>query len=236
MPMPLTGDAIPELLRVLPRVGAEANMSDALHERDWHRVLALAPKNFRDVQTLVAAGEEMHNISPEDQGVLSPRWDAFSAISDYLDDTEYWVLLGRCWVECEKAVDEAGGRVLFEPDGRDVSLRYLMMDELERRVLNSLPDRFNIFRGGRLGGWCWSYKLHLADGFKDTEDAIVMTDAAGNPLPPEGGDDAVGMHTRWCKKQDVVAVFLRKGECEVVVNWNTLEPLEVDDAPHEDRS
>lgn len=226
MPKQLAGNDVLNLLRTLPRVGDEVNMSDALRERDWHRVLSLAPKNQNDAKALIDAGEPLYNISAEAQGALSPRWDAFSAVSDYLDDTEYWVLLGRCWVECEKAVDAAMGQILFWPKGRDLSLRHLMMDELERRVFALLPDRLKVFRGGRLGGWCWSYKIHLAGGFRDTEEAIVMTDAEGNPVTPDDDDDEVGMHVRWCRKEDAIAVFLRKGECEVVVDWNKLESLE----------
>jgi hypothetical protein len=222
----LTPDDVVSLLRDLPRVGSEHALSDALYDRDWHRVLSLAPKSHEEARRLAAEGIELHNVLEEGQSVSGARWLAFSMIADFLNDTEYWVLLGRCWVECEKAVDHPTGLKLFFPQDRDNSIRYLMMDDVERRRFNDLPATFTVFRGGRLGGWSWTLKTHLAGEFKDTEAAIEMADEDGKLEVSDDPEDQVATHGRHCNKNDVVAVFLRKGECEVVVDWNKLDEFE----------
>jgi hypothetical protein len=223
MPNRLSDEQVQVLMAKLPRFDGKAdNLKHALAAGDWHRVLSCAPKNGHE--------ERQAKVErPANYGESGPslRWDVFFDIEPHLTDMEYWTLLGRVWTECEKAIDQGKGMTIFFPQNRNTGLRAYMMDDIERRELDMLPAQFTVYRGGRLGAWSWTLVKHLAEDFKSTEGS----DKGGEK--PKDPDDEVGVHERLCRKEDVIALLLCKGEAEVVVNWNKLvKPDEEGKQPH----
>lgn len=138
------------------------------------------------------------------------RIHALMNIMDELEDKEYWELLRDVWIDSENLGQHlAIMPILLCPTNRDLSLRPIyLMEEEERKVLESIPDPDNItiYRGyahrNKLG-WSWTFSPSKALWF-----AKRFQDKWKTPKVIQG----------ICKREDIIAFFNERGENEVVIN------------------
>lgn len=133
------------------------------------------------------------------------RFDAFTTISGYLDDIEYWQWARSVWIDSENIFQHLEDWIeVFH--GRDIKNRLLMMDNDEREKYELwLPDTIKVWRGCVLGlnedGLSWTLDRKVADWF-----ARRFTHL-GDGVVIEGE----------VKKADVAAYLSGRGESEIVV-------------------
>lgn len=134
------------------------------------------------------------------------RFWKFSEFADLFTDEEYWELLGSIWTDSENIHESKfwwHAALSSDRPGRE-----LLMSEDEREAYDALPDTITIYRGCKIGlnedGLSWTTDLARARWFANRF----------------GGDDEYrgAVRTATVKKEDVVALFNGRGECEVVIN------------------
>jgi hypothetical protein len=128
------------------------------------------------------------------------RIEAFIKIHHQLNDRDYWKYLGEVWVNVENIWQYPFIERLLRKNrpGKE----YLMAEE-ERQFLEQLPDEFVIFRGHQRRnryGWSWTLSYSQAWFF-------------ANRFSKNGG-----VISSICKKSDVLALFLGRGESEIVID------------------
>lgn len=149
-------------------------INKAKEEKDWHRYIWMHERPYRMERSI--------------------------HVSHDLKDDEYWSLLGSIWSDSENLWQYGTilGMLLSDPrPGRDG-----MMDDEEKKFLESLPEEFTIYRGhqvkNRLGySWTLSYwrAKWFAQRFQNKRQGVVKARI---------------------KKSDVVAVLLGRNEFEIV--------------------
>jgi hypothetical protein len=131
------------------------------------------------------------------------RFKAFDEISqDIESDRDYWELFGNVWVDSENIWQNI--HYIYPALRADRSDREYMMDEKERKFLSELPDKFTIYRGHtrrNRKGYSWTLNSGKARWF------------AGR-----FNEKSASVASAICSKKDVIAVFLGRGEFEVVVD------------------
>jgi len=138
---------------------------------------------------------------------LHERPYRFEALMDIMYDEDmtnedYWKLLAECWVDSEN-LHQIWNLTDFLYIDRDN--RQSIMNKQELALYNRLPEEFPVYRGHQRineEGHSWTLSFSKADRFatrysKEDQEAVIS--------------QAV------CLKSWVVAVFLRRGEYEVVV-------------------
>jgi hypothetical protein len=127
------------------------------------------------------------------------RLDAFRRIEGFLTDTEYWSLLGECWTGSENLFQEVNLKSLLSADRPS---RSGIMHADEQAFLNGLPPRIRIYRGHgtrNAKGLSWTLSPGRATWFANREG-------------PSGK-----VRCGYCSRTNVIAVFLRRAEMEVVI-------------------
>lgn len=142
---------------------------------------------------------------------LIKRSDAiryFAANCDDLPDYHYWLLLSTLWVDNTEYADLALWKALFSSDrpGRDRSI----MKPNELRAYNALRDREVVYRAHREGEDDWiayTLSLKVAKRFRQRHQNATIRKYIVD-------------------KSDVLALFLRRGESEIIVlNKNTAQEM-----------
>ena len=121
---------------------------------------------------------------------------------DEIDDNTYWSLASDVWIDTENAWQNIGSWT--ELFGSDRASQHSLMSEEELELFASLPDTLTIYRGCRKDineeGLSWTLDEQRAHWFAErfsNDDGIVLT--------------------RTVSKKEVIAVFTRRGEQEVIV-------------------
>jgi len=127
------------------------------------------------------------------------RFDALHFVLNTFDeitDDEYWSLVSDVWIDTENAWQNVGSWT--EAFGSDRASQHSLMNEEELKLFASLPDTLTIYRGCRKDSWTLDeQRAHwFAERFSN-DDGIVLT--------------------RTVSKKEVIAVFTRRGEEEVIV-------------------
>ena len=121
---------------------------------------------------------------------------------DEIDDNTYWSLASDVWIDTENAWQNIGSWT--ELFGSDRASQHSLMNEEELQLFTSLPDTLTIYRGCRKDvneeGLSWTLDRSRAQWFADRH----------------GHDDRT-LLTREINKSEVIAVFTRRGEEEVIV-------------------
>jgi len=192
----------------------EGVFRDALAQRDFDTAISCCRK-YR-VDDLVYGPLSSADL-PDAIGYL-PRYEMFAELSDFAEDEEYFPLVGRVWVEVEKYADPLTTELLFRPQKRDPSLRNLCMNDSERRLSESLPTQFTVFRGCTRDSaeMCsWTLDLAVARHFASIPASVVLANSSDDQTPV--------VMTGVCDLKDVLAVFTRWGEAEIVVSPHSLK-------------
>lgn len=209
---PLTTEAIDELVAqswLIP--GKEGDFRDSLSAREFQAALECCRK--RIVDDLVYGGVDTN--TPSEVTGYTPCFDAFAALTDYMTDDEYFPLVGFAWVEIDrKRVSPAIVEPLFRPAGRDPAKQDKVMNTAELQVYNALPPIVEVFRG------CTRDTADNCSWSRDRNKAVEFArDFAGPIQDPSSDEDQSPVVLRGlCKKCDVLAVFTRWGELEIVVS------------------
>lgn len=135
------------------------------------------------------------------------RLDEFIKIQNNLSDDEYWNLLGEIWSDSENLWQY--GLLLKFLINKNRPNRESMMDDKEKEFFKKLPDEFIIYRGHQIKnrlGYSWTLSNWKAKWF------AKRLDCKRN-----------GVVQAIVKKEDVVAVLLRRGEFEIIVSPENLE-------------
>lgn len=124
-------------------------------------------------------------------------------LAPQMTDADYWMALGEAYIQ-QEFFDQAELRRLFTVDrpGRE-----LLMDNEERAFLQTLPERFEIYRGygTTLHGWSWTLERDKAIWFAQRFAGVQ------NDEPPM-------LATGMVNKTSVVAYFAGRNESEIVVD------------------
>lgn len=133
------------------------------------------------------------------------RFDALHFVLNTFDeitDDEYWSLVSDVWIDTENAWQNVGSWT--ELFGSDRASQHSLMNEEELKLFASLDDTLTIYRGCRKDvneeGLSWTLDRSRAQWFADRH----------------GHDDRT-LLTREISKSEVIAVFTRRGEEEVIV-------------------
>lgn len=128
------------------------------------------------------------------------RLEKFAEIQDELSDKEYWELLGSIWSDSENLWQYGymlGWLINSSRPGRE-----FMMEDNEKKFLDTLPDEFVVYRGhqirNRMGySWTLSYwrAKWFAQRFQQKRQGVVQGTV---------------------KKESIVAVLLGRNELEIV--------------------
>lgn len=154
----------------------------------------------------------MKNISPAfkynktDAGLIADlmlalpekRIELFQKVADQLTDYAYWFVLSNLWVNDSRIAPIAVWKEMFSVKraSRDISL--MKPDELKR--LKELPNKLTVYRLHSKGETDWiSYTLNI-------ETAFAFSGI-------KGGGELVSYQL---KKRDCLALFLRRGEAEII--------------------
>lgn len=121
---------------------------------------------------------------------------------DDIDDNTFWSLVSDVWIDTENAWQNIGS--WSEIFASDRASQHSLMNEDELQLFHSLPDTLTIYRGCRRDinedGLAWTLDEQRAHWFAErfsNDDGVVLT--------------------RTVSKKDVVALFTRRGEQEVIV-------------------
>lgn len=129
------------------------------------------------------------------------RLEAFMEIQEFLDDKQYWKLLGEVWTDTENGwsyLDQ--WRELFSSDRAH---REYLMDWDEQLAYQSLADTVTVYRGCQPNlnedGISWTLKRDKAEWFakRFSKDGIVIE--------------------KQISKRDIIAVFTGRNEFEAVI-------------------
>jgi len=128
------------------------------------------------------------------------RLEKFAEIQDELNDHDYWELLGGIWSDSENLWQYGhmlGWLINSKRPGREA-----MMEDHEKKFLETLPDEFTVYRGhqvrNRMGySWTLSYwrAKWFAQRFQQKRQGVVSGTV---------------------KKENIVAVLLGRNELEIV--------------------
>lgn len=129
------------------------------------------------------------------------RIEKFFEIREKLNDKQYWEILGNIWTDSENLWQ-------YKPFlscllNEDRAEKECMMDEDERLFLEKLPQKVRIYRGHQKSnkkGYSWTLSYWKAKWFSKRFDQ-----------PTSGVVEAV------VDKSEIIAVFLGRGEFEIVV-------------------
>lgn len=121
---------------------------------------------------------------------------AFRAVAADLSDFSFWCVLGSLWVAADGPTDFAEWRALFST--RRKNRAPALMKPSELRALGDLPQRVTGYRVRRPGDWL---SLTLDLDFARQLAAEVDGEVEAYSVP----------------RRDVLALFTRRGEAEVVV-------------------
>lgn len=130
------------------------------------------------------------------------RLEAFQEIADKLSDYEYWRMFRMVWMDSENISENHSTwmELIFESDKSYEAMQLMLSEEL--RLLNNMAHPVRIFRGGHLPGLSWTL---------DREKALWF---AGR-FTPQGERQ---LHEGWTDRNSIVALFLDRGEKEVLVS------------------
>ncbi len=129
------------------------------------------------------------------------RLEAFGEIEKYLDDKEYWKILGQIWVDTENAWANLKQWKKFFGSKRPN--RESLMDWDELLAYQSLADEVTVYRGCEKGlnenGISWTLKKEKAEWFatRFSKNGVVLE--------------------KQISKRDIIAVFTGRNEFEVVI-------------------
>jgi len=145
------------------------------------------------------------------------RFKPFLKIIPKLSPAQYWKLLGEVWTEIE----------VFQPDkqtwlrlfqSKRPNREFLMTSE-EHEMLSKLPDIFEIWRGcgdvSGVYGLSWTLDKKRAEFFADY--AIGFRRKMLTGLKNQANVQPLIVKAK-CQKADVLALFKRRGESEIVLN------------------
>lgn len=159
-----------------------------------------------------AAGDLEHYIALHERPY---RLDALYECQDEFDDPAYWSALHWVWSDSENIHQNWDAwRELWE--AREGSAEAL--DEEDRAAFDALPDEVEIWRGldaseGNPEGMSWSLDRQKAEWFANRW-------SASKP-----GHEAA-LYRAKVAKSDILAVFMGRGESEVVVFPESLKEVE----------
>jgi hypothetical protein len=128
------------------------------------------------------------------------RLQAFIQIAPQLSDTKYWSILSGIWTDTENQWQNL--EQWKELLSANRSSRHYLMDESEVQLLNSLPEFVKIYRGCVKGlnenGLSWTLDKAKAKFFANrfSKEGIILE--------------------REIPKSEIIAVFLGRGESEVI--------------------
>lgn len=128
------------------------------------------------------------------------RLQAFIQIAPQLSDTKYWSILSGIWTDTENQWQNLEQWTELLSANR--SSRHYLMDESEVQLLNSLPEFVKIYRGCVKGlnedGLSWTLDKAKAEFFANrfSKEGIILE--------------------REIPKSEIIAVFLGRGESEVI--------------------
>ena len=131
---------------------------------------------------------------------------AFQKYLEHFDDKNYWKIIAAIWTQQEQLWSNKNLYLKLFQSPRPQ--RQFLMTAVERRKLDTLPDKFPVYRGyiGRRGkGLSWTIDQSMAECF--AQRFSLLTDL-GKPRIMEG----------IAKKKDVLAYFNRRKEKEIVIN------------------
>jgi hypothetical protein len=129
------------------------------------------------------------------------RIDAFKEVQDFLEDSEYWRLLGQIWTDTENGWANLDD--WKELLGSDRAKRNYLMDWDEQMAHESLADTVTVYRGCQKGlnenGISWTFKYEKAQWFATRlgKEGIVLE--------------------KQVPKRDIIAVFTGRNEFEAVI-------------------
>lgn len=150
---------------------------------------------------------------------------AFFRIIPLLNDREYWKCLREAWWNLETSITHKRKWIRCYRSPRES--RDSLMTAAERRALDALPGRFPVFRGigspQAANGLSWTLSKKVAERF------------AAYSVGPRRQSFGLGASAPmivygWCKKADVLALYLDRKEKEIVVpaslvSGKLIEPL-----------
>lgn len=140
------------------------------------------------------------------------RFDALAIVSALMRDVDYWSVLGSVWVDSENLWQYGDCLSRLFNCGRPGKVRALMTEE-EQAFFRKLPKELTIFRGHQgvnRRGMAWSLNYSKAVWF-------------ANRFAEPGRRGGVIRAT--VSKSDVHAVFLRRGEFEIVADFAKLREV-----------
>jgi hypothetical protein len=133
------------------------------------------------------------------------RLEAFLDIMDEISDQAYWETLAWMWRDSEniREFPTIWTSLLMS----DRAHREHLMTDAERETLSAMPETFTVWQGhteGRDDGWSWTFDKKVAEWFarrfaRLEDDQPLVTEAL-------------------VQRDDVVALFLERGESEVIVD------------------
>lgn len=123
----------------------------------------------------------------------------FSRRCGELTSYSYWFLLGTLWVSYSGHSDINLWRSLFSSPRKNRETSIMKPSEL--RAFRSLPDTLFAYRAHRLGETDWI--------------AYTLSDETAGWFACERGTQIVSLYA--VRKADVVALFLRRGESEIIM-------------------
>ena len=137
---------------------------------------------------------------------------AFAQISDKLDDTTFWQLVGDIWVGCENVEQNRDDWDTIWTSNR--KNRHAAMTAGETNEFNALADTLTIYQG---------HTTERDDGMSWTIDEKTATWFAHRFAQLERSTPAISATT--IRKQHALAYFTRRNEQEVIVARDTLGPI-----------
>lgn len=140
------------------------------------------------------------------------RFEALCAIFRLMTDEELWTHAGEVWTDSENIWQYADQWAVLFKCGRPK--REFFMNEEERKVFASLPERIKVYRGAcKLNKWgiSWTLNREVAEGFAPR---ALDFSSAGKRRGKVG--------ERTIKKSDVIAHKTERKEAEIVTLrfWN----------------
>lgn len=130
------------------------------------------------------------------------RFEKFFEYYENFTDKEYWELLGSIWTDSENLWQYNRLPLKFLEQNRPGKEN--LMDEEEHEFLKKLPEQFVVYRGHQYinrNGYSFSLSYSKAKWFAQR-------------FSPKRS----GVISALCNRADVLAVFLGRGEFEIVVN------------------
>lgn len=133
------------------------------------------------------------------------RIDALLEVSELVDDSQWWALVARVWMDSEniREMQEQWNLILHS----DRPGREYMMDDDDRAALAALPEMFTVYQGctvDRDDGWSWTLSRGTAEWFANRFAAM------------ECDEPALLIGT--VNKSDVHAYLTDRGEDEIIVD------------------